>query len=379
MAVTGLLALLDDVTALLDDVAVLSKAAATKTAGISGDDLAVNSHAVIGVDPKRELPVVWAVAKGSFINKLFLIPGALVLNFVAPAAIGPILVLGGIFLCYEGIEKVLHKPDAADEKNHHALTAAAIQSPEALMAFEQKKIKGAINTDLILSGEIVVISLGVVAAAPFMTQLAVLSAVGVGITVGIYGLVAGIVKLDDLGLAMANAKGDNLVARTVRASGNGLVRACPSIMKTIGIVGTAAMLMVGGGLVLHHGLPAVAHAISAFVGTITANGVAQAAIGMAVEAVAGVTAGLLAIPAVKVLAGPLGKCKQACKNLYARTLKKSPVAPPVQAPAPGLDISAPALQNAVDSQLGVSFNEISNTGPDFERGRFGLDGMKHGL
>lgn len=323
MAVSGLLALLDDITAILDDVAVLSKAAATKTAGIAGDDLAVSSQVVVGVDPKRELPIVWAVAKGSFKNKLFLIPGALAVNFVAPAAIVPILMAGGAFLCYEGAEKILHAKKSEEDKRHQQdLTAAAIESAEALMKLEREKIKGAINTDMILSGEIIAITLGTVASAPFGMQVAILSAIGIAMTVGIYGLVAGIVKLDDLGLLMAGKEGDGRFSKAVRASGTALVSACPAILKTISIVGTAAMLMVGGSLILH-GIPGAEHFFHAAASTVFSSGIAQAAVSMVAQAGVGVAAGFLAIPAVAAVMPVFAKVKKVCAGIYAQTLKKS--------------------------------------------------------
>lgn len=295
MAGSGLLALLDDITTLLDDVAAFSKVAAGKTAGISGDDLAVNSRVIVGVDPSRELPIVWAVAKGSLKNKAYLIPGALILNFILPAAITPLLMLGGAYLCYEGMEKILHSHGG--KKEHENLTTAAARSPAALYAFEQNKIKGAINTDLILSGEIIAVTLGTVAAQPFLVQVSVLSAIGIVLTVGIYGLVAAIVKLDDLGLHMSKTSGVHGFAKSLRACGRGLVQAAPKLMKFLGIAGTAAMFLVGGELILH-GIPGAAEKLHAF--------------GIAAALVTGIVAGLIAIPAVKagtVLAARLKKIR----------------------------------------------------------------------
>ncbi len=292
MAGSGLLALLDDITALLDDIAVLSKAAAGKTIGITGDDLAVNAHVVVGIDPARELPIVWSVAKGSFKNKLFLIPGALALNFAAPAAITPILMLGGVYLCYEGTEKILHaRHSAKEDSRHEKLTAAAIKSPAALQAFEKNKIRGAINTDLILSTEIIAVTLGTVATEPFITQVIVLTGIGAAITVGIYGLVAAIVKLDDLGLHLEKTSGTKMM----RALGSGLVQAAPVIMKFLAVAGTAAMLLVGGELILH-GIPEAQHALHSFALTLPVGGWGQSAAEMLMATLAGATAGLLAIP-----------------------------------------------------------------------------------
>jgi predicted DNA repair protein MutK len=332
MAVGGLLALFDDITTVLDDIAVLSKVAVQKTVSISGDDLAVNSLTVHGVDPKRELPIVWSVAKGSLRNKAILIPSALALNLIAPAAITPILMVGGAYLCYEGVEKILHKARGSKEKKHHeALTAAAAKSAEDLQSFERKKIKGAIKTDLILSAEIIAITLGTVAAAPFMTQLAVLSAIGAAMTFGIYGLVGAIVKLDDVGLHLTKIGAKNPVAKGLRVLGRGLVNTAPRIMQGLTVAGTAAMLLVGGGLILH-GIPGGEHAIEAFMHTIAATGVGQSLIGMAIEVGAGIAAGLAAIPVVKALpslmkaAAPVIKKVTAAiesgKKFYASLFKK---------------------------------------------------------
>jgi len=310
MAGSGLLALLDDITTLLDDVAAISKAAAGKTAGISGDDLAVNSHVIVGVDPSRELPIVWAVAKGSFKNKGYLIPGALILNFILPAAITPLLMLGGAYLCYEGMEKTLHSLHGAESGKHHRnLTAAAIKSPQALYEFEKNKIKGAINTDLILSAEIIAVTLGTVAAEPFIVQLSVLGAIGVVLTAGIYGLVAVIVKLDDLGLHLAETPGNGPPVKILRALGNGLVQAAPKIMRFLAVAGTAAMLLVGGELILH-GIPGAESGVHALAQLVSARGWLQSVAGMAAALITGVAAGLMAIPVLKVMA-----------VLYARSKK----------------------------------------------------------
>lgn len=210
MAGTSLLTLIDDIAALLDDIAVMSKVAATKTAGVLGDDLALNAEQVSGVSAERELPVVWAVFKGSMLNKLILVPAAMAISALAPWAIVPLLMLGGAYLCFEGFEKVAHKflhsPD--EDAEHHQELVAAVANPKVdLVAFEKSKVKGAIRTDFILSAEIIVITLGTVAGASFGKQLAVLSLIALAMTVGVYGLVAGIVKLDDLGLYLSRLKG----------------------------------------------------------------------------------------------------------------------------------------------------------------------------
>jgi len=253
MAAANLLALLDDIATVLDDVALMTKVAAKKTAGVLGDDLALNAQQVSGVRASRELPVVWAVAKGSLLNKAILVPAALAISAVAPQLIIPLLMLGGAYLCYEGVEKLAHKflSHHGDDANEHAkLIEAASQSEADMLAFEKNKIKGAIRTDFILSAEIIVIALGTVATASLMTQAAVVSAIALVMTVGVYGLVAGIVKLDDLGLhLMQQSK-----AGIKHALGRGILAFAPWLMKTLSIVGTAAMFLVGGSILLH-GLP----------------------------------------------------------------------------------------------------------------------------
>ncbi|MBL8712844.1 MAG: DUF808 domain-containing protein [Alphaproteobacteria bacterium] len=257
MAFGGLLALLDDITLLLDDVAAMSKVAATKTAGIAGDDLAVNAQALVGIDPKRELPIVWRVAKGSFKNKCILIPAALILSIIAEWAIVPLLMLGGAFLCYEGAEKVIHalKPTVEDVSHAKEVRQAAQKSAEELMEVEQKKIAEAVNTDFILSAEIVAVALGAVKEKTLWVQAGVLTGVGIGMTVFVYGLVGCIIKLDDLGMYLAKKP-----KKAVQKLGIGILKCVPYLMKTLSVVGTAAMFSVGGGIVLH-GIPAAEHAM----------------------------------------------------------------------------------------------------------------------
>ncbi len=278
MAGASLLTLLDDIAAILDDVALMTKVAAKKsaviaddvsamtkvatqkTAGVLGDDLALNAQQVSGVRAEREIPVVWAVAKGSLVNKLILVPAALAISAFIPWAVTPLLMLGGAFLCFEGFEKLVHKflhsaPRAAIEHDSHAQANA---NPAVdMVAFEKGKIQGAVRTDFILSAEIITIALGTVAAAPFVQQLAVLTAVAALMTVGVYGLVAGIVKLDDLGLWLSER-----ASAVAQALGRGLVRAAPWLMKALSVAGTAAMFLVGGGILVH-GWPALHHATEA--------------------------------------------------------------------------------------------------------------------
>jgi predicted DNA repair protein MutK len=295
MAAANLLALLDDIATVLDDVAVLSKLAAKKTAGVLGDDLALNAQQVAGVQADRELHVVWAVAKGSFINKAILVPAALAISAFAPWAVTPLLMLGGAYLCYEGFEKLAHKfmhsPDE-DRKHHEELSQAVADPAVDLVAFERNKIKGAVRTDFILSAEIIAITLGTVAAAPFITQVVVLSAIAVVMTVGVYGFVAGIVKLDDLGLALSRRGGASA------AIGRGIVVAAPWLMKGLSIAGTAAMFLVGGGILVH-GVPALAHGLEQALHGLP--GVAQALLPMLANGLIGVVAGALVLAAVTLL------------------------------------------------------------------------------
>jgi hypothetical protein len=251
LAGSSLLTLIDDIASLLDDVSLMTKMAAKKTAGVLGDDLALNAQQVSGVKADRELPVVWSVAKGSFINKAILVPLALLISAFAPWAITPLLMVGGAYLCYEGFEKVFHSlthsKQAGEEKKE------ALDANEDVVAYEQRKVKGAIRTDFVMSAEIIAITLGTVAGATFSQQVIVLCGIAIVMTVGVYGIVAGIVKLDDLGLYLSRKS-----SAAVRSVGNGIVSAAPYLMKTLSVVGTIAMFMVGGGI-LTHGLPPVHH------------------------------------------------------------------------------------------------------------------------
>lgn len=255
MAGSSLFTLIDDIASVLDDVALMSKVAAKKTAGVLGDDLALNAQQVTGVSADRELPVVWAVAKGSFKNKLILVPAALLIGTFAPWAVIPLLMLGGAFLCFEGFEKLAHKYLHDSAAKHEELRHALSDPQVDLLAFEKDKIGGAIRTDFILSAEIIVITLGTVAGEPFIKQLSVLALIAVVMTIGVYGLVAGIVKLDDAGLYLSRK-----TSSLLRGIGNLLLSAAPWLMKSLSVIGTAAMFMVGGGI-LTHGIPAAHHLI----------------------------------------------------------------------------------------------------------------------
>lgn len=260
MAGSSLFALIDDIATLLDDVSVMTKVAAKKTAGVLGDDLALNANQVSGVNADRELPVVWAVFKGSFVNKLVLVPAALLISAFMPWLIVPLLLLGGAFLCFEGAEKLvhrfLHRPDE-DQAQHRALIEAISDPSVDLVRFEKDKIMGAVRTDFILSAEIIVISLGAVADKSLSVQIGVLSAIAVLMTVGVYGLVAGIVKLDDAGLYL-NARRSGAVS----GAGRFLLWLAPKLMRFLSIAGTAAMFLVGGGI-LTHNVPLLHHAVEA--------------------------------------------------------------------------------------------------------------------
>jgi predicted DNA repair protein MutK len=258
-----LLALLDDITTLLDDVSVMTKVAATKTAGVLGDDLALNAQQVSGVDPDRELPVVWAVAKGSLLNKAILVPTALAISALAPWAITPLLMVGGSYLCFEGFEKVAHKlvyPRGGDPPDAHDAVP------------EKDKIKGAVRTDFILSAEIITIALGTIAQAPLLTQVAVLVSVAVLMTVFVYGLVGGIVKLDDLGLFLTRRQ-----AAAARTAGRAILAGAPWLMRLLSVVGTAAMFLVGGNIVAH-GIAPLHHVIEGLAAQAGAAGPVVAAL-----------------------------------------------------------------------------------------------------
>ncbi|MBN2871193.1 MAG: DUF808 domain-containing protein, partial [Campylobacterales bacterium] len=262
MAGTSLLILIDDITLLLDDVAAMSKVAAKKTAGVLGDDLALNAQQVSGIRAERELPVVWGVAKGSFKNKLILVPAALGLSAFAPWSITPILMVGGAYLCYEGFEKIAHPfLHAKEDEEHQHELIEAFHNPEVdLEAFEKEKIDGAIRTDFILSAEIIVIALGTVADKDIMTQALVVSSIAVALTIGVYGLVAAIVKMDDAGLHLLQTAPEGTRGAVQRKVGAGLLSFAPKLMKFLTVVGTAAMFLVGGSILLH-GIPSAHHIV----------------------------------------------------------------------------------------------------------------------
>ncbi len=276
MAGSSLLLLIDDIAAVLDDVALMTKVAAKKTAGVLGDDLALNAEQVSGVRAERELPVVWAVAKGSFINKAILVPAALAISAFVPWLITPLLMIGGAYLCYEGVEKLAHKfmhSDAEEKAEHDALQAAFHNPNVDMVAFEQEKIKGAIRTDFVLSAEIIVITLGAIAQAAFITQVIAVITVAVVMTVGVYGFVALIVKLDDMGLHLLQKTGQGAWLCVQHKIGKGLLLTAPVLMKVLSVAGTVAMFLVGGGI-LAHGLPfmhSLEHSIEHYYGGLAAT------------------------------------------------------------------------------------------------------------
>ena len=298
---TSLLTLLDDIASLLDDVSVMTKVAAKKTAGVLGDDLALNAQQVSGIAAERELPVVWAVAKGSLLNKAILVPAALVISTLIPWAVLPLLMAGGAFLCFEGFEKLAHRWLHHGTDDGHASATPALQTND-LAAYEQDKIKGAVRTDFILSAEIIVITLGTVTAATLIEQIMVLSGIALVMTIGVYGLVAGIVKLDDAGIYLSQTA--NNLSRRI---GQSLLKAAPLLMKGLSIAGTAAMFLVGGGI-LNHGLPPLHHAAKAIMQLLGASeGTASGMIvSLLLDAIIGMVAGaavLLAVTLGKKLLG----------------------------------------------------------------------------
>ncbi|EGQ8539372.1 DUF808 domain-containing protein [Vibrio parahaemolyticus] len=289
MAGASLLTLLDDIAAVLDDVALMSKMAAKKTAGVLGDDLALNAQQVSGVASEREIPVVWAVAKGSFKNKLILVPSALLISAIIPWLIMPLLLIGGLFLCFEGAEKVLEK--LFPHSHPHEEKEELVDTGESLEEYEKRKVAGAIRTDFILSAEIIVIALGTVTGASLVTQILVVSLIAVIMTIGVYGLVAGIVKLDDLGFYLEiRSKGKGWMAKV----GSALVAFAPKLMKLLTIVGTAAMFLVGGGIVVHN-VPAIHHFVEPIIMNFSGHSVATAILPILLNGIIGFVAGLIVV------------------------------------------------------------------------------------
>lgn len=298
---SSLFLLIDDIATILDDVALLSKVAAKKTAGVLGDDLALNAQQVAGVRAERELPVVFAVARGSFINKAILVPSALAISSFVPWAVMPLLMAGGAYLCFEGFEKLAHKylhsaTEQAEERE--ALTASLPDPAVDLVALEKEKIKGAVRTDFILSAEIIVITLGTVQASPFITQVTVLSGIAIIMTIGVYGLVAGIVKLDDAGLFLSQRPGTNAMRRIEHRLGRGILWLAPWLMRGLSVAGTIAMFLVGGGI-LTHGITPLQHLVEQF--TSTMEGVLAVALPLLIHAAVGLVTGALVLAVVTLV------------------------------------------------------------------------------
>ncbi|MDF4352131.1 DUF808 domain-containing protein [Vibrio parahaemolyticus] len=301
MAGASLLTLLDDIAAVLDDVALMSKMAAKKTAGVLGDDLALNAQQVSGVASEREIPVVWAVAKGSFKNKLILVPSALLISAIIPWLIMPLLLIGGLFLCFEGAEKVLEK--LFPHSHPHEEKEELVDTGESLEDYEKRKVAGAIRTDFILSAEIIVIALGTVTGASLVTQILVVSLIAVIMTIGVYGLVAGIVKLDDLGFYLEiRSKGKGWMAKV----GSALVAFAPKLMKLLTIVGTAAMFLVGGGIVVHN-VPAIHYFVEPIIMNFSGHSVATAILPILLNGIIGFVAGLIVVAVWAVVEKLRGK------------------------------------------------------------------------
>lgn len=306
MAGSSLLILIDDITLLLDDVAAMSKVAAKKTAGVLGDDLALNAQQVSGIRAERELPVVWGVAKGSFKNKLILVPAALGLSAFAPWSITPILMVGGAYLCYEGFEKIAHPFLHSKEDDEHTQELIeAFHNPQIdLETFEKEKIEGAIRTDFVLSAEIIVIALGTVADKDIMTQMMVVSGIAVAMTIGVYGFVAAIVKMDDAGLHLLQNAPEGKRGAPQRALGQALLSFAPRLMKILTVVGTAAMFLVGGSILLH-GIPDAHHLVEGAVHSAQNVSVVGGVLGwmvpVVIDALAGIVAGGIVMGAVEIV------------------------------------------------------------------------------
>ncbi|MEZ3499025.1 DUF808 domain-containing protein [Pantoea sp. KPR_PJ] len=301
MAGSSLLTLLDDIATLLDDISVMGKVAAKKTAGVLGDDLSLNAQQVTGVKANRELPVVWGVAKGSFLNKLILVPMALLISAFAPWLITPLLMLGGAYLCYEGVEKVLHslqhdKQQKSPEARQQRLDKLAQQDPRE---FEKNKVKGAVRTDFILSAEIVAITLGIVSDAPLLNQVLILAGIAILVTIGVYGIVAAIVKIDDLGYWL-NEKSSALAQGT----GRFLLGFAPWLMKILSVVGTLAMFLVGGGIIVH-GLTPLHHLIEHITGDM--SGLLASLLSNGASLVIGFIVGSIVLLVVNLIAKLRGK------------------------------------------------------------------------
>ena len=301
MAATGLLTLIDDIATLLDDIALLTRVAAKKTAGVIGDDLALNAQQVTGMTADRELPVIWAVGKGALLNKAIIVPVALVISAWLPWAITPLLMIGGVFLCYEGFHKVwekLHPEEPARAAERVARVQAVADPAVDVVAFEKERVRGAVRTDFILSAEIVVIALGTMSDQPIVRQIVALTVIGVGVTVLVYGLVAGIVKLDDLGMKLQRGAEPSSARHGVGAA---ILRGTPWLMKALSIIGTAAMFLVGGSIIVH-GVPPLEHLLHDLLEPLSARGAFLGGVASTLaDAVVGIAAGGIVVGVVHVV------------------------------------------------------------------------------
>ncbi|TAL39494.1 MAG: DUF808 family protein [Alphaproteobacteria bacterium] len=334
--------------ALMQQMAVMTQKAAVRTLGVVGDDLAVSCNQLIGGQPERKIPMVWAVVKGSMRNKAILIPCALALSFTFPAAIMPVLAAGGALLCFDSMDKLIHKklkPPPAQVSEAYANDHAA---------WEKRHIKRALRTDLVLSAEITTVSLWTVAGMPFLVQLGTLVATGIGMTAAVYGVAAGIIKMDDIGAALLKTKGSNIFARAARGAGRLIGHAAPKVIKVIGHLGTAAMFLVGGGMLVH-GIPGGEQLMTSALGALTTNTIAQGALAILTETAVGLVAGIAAIPVAKVVAPPLRRGYEFCAKLVNKLRHRRPEAEDdtddVAAPAPA-PLSEPA-KDALQKTPGI--------------------------
>ena len=348
--------------ALLQQMAAMSKTAATRTIGVVGDDLAISANQLIGGQPERKLPMVLKVVKGSLRNKLIMIPCALALSFTFPAVIVPALTVGGALLCFDSVDKIVHKKlkpvkqrTEAEENDHEA--------------WENRHVKRALRTDLLLSAEITTVSLGVVVGAPFVVQLAAMAAAGLAMTAAVYGVVAGLIKFDDVGEKLANTRGKNIVAKTLRGIGKAIVHAAPPVIKTVGVLGTASMFFVGGGMLIH-GIPGGEHLMASAVGSVASNSIVQGALTVLAEAGVGLAAGFAAIPVAKVVMPPYRKAMEFCKTLVGKVRHKLPEpaedidAEPAPLPTPEALKSVPDVKSDLNAAAKPPANDNQSPVPE---------------
>ncbi|MEZ0223951.1 MAG: DUF808 family protein [Alphaproteobacteria bacterium] len=346
--------------ALLQQMAVMSQRAAVRTLGVVGDDLAVSCNQLIGGQPERKIPMVWSVVKGSLRNKAILIPCALALSFTFPVAIMPVLAAGGALLCFDSMDKLVHKklkPPTGQVSEAYANDHAA---------WEKRHVKRALRTDLVLSAEITTVSLWTVAGMPFLVQLGTLVTTGLGMTAAVYGVAAGIIKMDDAGAALLKVKGNNIFAKAARGAGKVIGHAAPKVIKVIGYLGTAAMFLVGGGMLVH-GIPGGEHLMASAVGAVSANALVQGALVVAAETALGLVAGIAALPVAKVVAPPLRKGYEFCAKIVNKLRHRQPEAnddEDVAAPVPAPEAAKDALKGAnVKTALNAAAGKPANDTP----------------